>query len=255
MQPTDRFTALFGRSVALAQVRRAAFVDGMRSFTPALIATAPWALVTGVATVRMLLHLGRALAMTSFVFAGSAQLAALPLITAGAPVWVILLTATIVNLRFVIFSAGLQPYFRHLSLGRRLLLGYLISDFGYLLALRRWGSAVQRKPASTEQIWFFFGMSFANWVTWQTMSIIGILMADRIPPSWGMEFIGVLALITLVVPSLTDAPSIVGVLVAAAVAVFARGLPLKLSVLAAVLAGVAAAIGTEVARERRGRSS
>jgi predicted branched-subunit amino acid permease len=84
------------------------------------------------------------------------------------------------------------------------------------------------------------------------MSMVGILMADRIPPSWGLEFVGVLALVTLVVPSLTDVPSVVGVVVAAAVAVLARGLPLKLSVLVAVLAGVAAAIGTEVARERRG---
>ena len=250
MQPTDRLTALFGRSAPLAQVRRAAFMDGVRSFTPALIATAAWGLVTGVATMRTLLHLGQALAMTGFVFAGSAQLAALPLIAADAPVWVILLTATIVNLRFVIFSAGLQSYFRHLSLARRLLLGYLTSDLGYLLALRRWGGA-QGAPASTEQVWFFLGISFANWVTWQTMSVAGILMAGQIPPSWGMEFIGVLALITLVVPSLTDVPSIVGVLVAACLAVFARGLPLKLSVLVAVLAGVAAAIGTELAREHQ----
>jgi predicted branched-subunit amino acid permease len=254
MQATDRFTALFGRSAPLAQVRRAAFMEGVRAFTPALIATAAWALVTGVATVRTLLHLGQALAMTGFVFAGSAQLAALPLIAAAAPVWVILLTAAIVNLRFVIFSAGLQSYFRHLSLGRRLLLGYLTSDLGYLLALRRWGGG-HSGPATTEQVWFFLGISFANWATWQSMSVVGILMANRIPTSWGMEFVGVLALITLVVPSMTDVPSIVGVLVAASVAVFAHALPLKLSVLVAVLVGVAAAIGTEVARERREKRS
>ena len=248
---SDKLTALFGRPAALAQVRRAAFVDGMRSFTPALIATAAWALVTGVATVRTLLHLGQALAMSGFVYAGSAQLASLPLISTGAPVWVILLTATVVNLRFVIFSAGLQSYFRHLSVGRRLLLGYLTGDVGYLLALRRWGSGTQGAPATTEQIWFYLGLSFANWVTWQTMSLVGILMAHRIPTTWGMEFIGVLALITLVVPSLTDAPSIVGVLVAATVAVVAHAMPLKLSVLVAVVAGVAAAVATELARERR----
>jgi predicted branched-subunit amino acid permease len=250
---TDRLTALFGRSAALAQVRRAAFVDGVRSFMPALIATMAWALVTGVATVRTGLPVGPALAMSAFVYAGSAQLASLPLMAAGAPIWVILLTATIVNLRFVIFSAGLQSYFRHLSLTRRLVLGYLTSDFGYLLVIRRWGGSPQASTATTEQIWFFLGLMLANWATWQAMSVVGILMADRIPPGWGMDFIGVLALITLVVPSLTDAPSIVGAVVASAVALLAAGLPLKLSVLAAVLVGVAAAIATEVARERSGR--
>ena len=250
MLNSDRITALFGRAPVLAQARRRAFSDGVRSYAPALIATGAWAMVTGVATVRAGLHMGPALAMSVFVYAGSAQLASLPLIAAGAPVWVILLTATVVNLRFVIFSAGLQPYFRHLSLGRRLVLGYLTSDLGYLLALRRWGGRDHAHPASTEQIWFFLGMAVANWAVWQSMSALGILLAGRIPPNWGMDFIGVLALITLVAPSLTDAPSVVGVLVAALVGVLAHGMPLKLSVLAAVLAGVAAAMGTELARER-----
>jgi len=62
----------------------------------------------------------------------------------------------------------------------------------------------------------------------------------------------VLALITLVVPTMDDAPAIVGVAVASVVAVLAHGLPLKLSVLAGVLAGVSAAIITELARERPG---
>jgi len=233
-------------------VRRAAFVDGMRAFTPALIATAAWAMVTGVATVRMGLDVGPALAMTAFVYAASAQLASLPLIAAGAPVWVVLLTATIVNLRFVIFSAGLQSYFRHLSVPRRLVLGYLTSDFGYLLALRRWGTGAQATAASPEKTWFFLGLAVANWATWQPLSVVGILLADRIPPNWGMDFLGILALIALVAPSLTDVPSIVGVLIASFVALIAQGLPLKLSVLAAVLAGVAAAITTEVGSEHGG---
>jgi predicted branched-subunit amino acid permease len=243
-------TALFGRPAALARARQTAFADGMRSFTPALIATAAWAMVTSVATVRMGLQVGPALAMSAFVYAGSAQLASLPLMAAAAPLWLILLTATIVNLRFVIFAVGLQPYFRHLSLTRRLVLGYLTGDVVYLLAIRRWGGA-QAGPASTEQVWFFLGLAMANWLTWQSMSVLGILMADRIPVAWGMDFIGVLALITLVAPSLTDIPTIAGVLVASSVAVLAHGLPMKLSVLVAVLAGVAAAMFTEMARERR----
>ena len=247
---SDRFTRLFGRPAALARVRRAAFFEGVRAYSPALIATAAWALVTGVATVRIGLNLGPALAMSALVYAASAQLAALPLIAAGAPVWVILLTASVVNLRFVIFSAGLYPYFRHLSLARRLTLGYLTSDVGYLLVSRRW--SIPEAADRTQRIWFFFGLAAANWLAWQSMSLLGILIADRVPATWGMEFVGVLALITLVVPVLTDAPSIVGVLVASVVAVLANGLPLKLSVLAAVLAGVAAAIITELARERSG---
>ena len=49
--------------------------------------------------------------MSLLVYAGSAQLAALPLIVAGAPLWVIVATGLITNLRFVIYSAALRPYF------------------------------------------------------------------------------------------------------------------------------------------------
>ena len=55
--------------------------------------------------------------MTLLVFSGTVQLASLPLIAADAPLWVVMLTAVVVNLRFMIFSAGLHPFFRRFSIG------------------------------------------------------------------------------------------------------------------------------------------
>jgi predicted MFS family arabinose efflux permease len=109
--------ALFGTPAAPGAVRREAWLRGLRVVAPALVATGRWGLVTGVAMVKIGLTQSQALGMSLLVFAGSAQLAALPLIAADAPIWVVLLTATVVNLRFVIFSAGLYPYFRALHAG------------------------------------------------------------------------------------------------------------------------------------------
>lgn len=247
--------SFLGCRTALAQARRAAFVEGMRAFAPAVIATGAWGLVTGVAMVRSGLHVVPALVMSVLVFAGSAQLAALPLMAAAAPVWLVLLAATIVNLRFVIFSAGLQPHLRHLSLGRRLFLGYITGDVPYLLVIRRWIGVAANTEQRSERVWFFLGLSFGNALAWHSMSILGILLAYRIPDAWGMEFVGVLALITLVEPVLVNRPAVIGVLVAAVTSVAARHLPLKLSVLVAVVAGVAAAAAAEILQERRARVS
>ena len=63
--------------------------------------------------------------MTLLVYAGSSQLAALPLLVAGAPFWVILATGFCVNLRFVVFSLHLRPYLLYMPRWRRLLHGYL----------------------------------------------------------------------------------------------------------------------------------
>ena len=49
--------------------------------------------MTGVAMVQSGMSTVEALAMTLLVFAGSSQLAAIPLIAASAPVWVILATS------------------------------------------------------------------------------------------------------------------------------------------------------------------
>jgi predicted branched-subunit amino acid permease len=250
------FGPLFGSPGALAASRRQAFADGLRDYSPAMIATGAWSVVTAVTTVKMGLDIPHALAMNILVYAASAQLAALPLIVGGAPAWLILLTATIVNLRFVIFSAGLHPFFKEHRLSRRLVLGYLTSDLGYLLAIRRWtagGNTEEGRTADqglTERTWYYLGLGAGNWLTWVSMAVLGTLLADRVPAAWGLDFVGVLALTAVVMPSIADKPSVVGAIVAGAVSVLARAMPLKLAVLAAVVAGVAAAIATEQVSSR-----
>ena len=246
---------LFGAPPALADARREAFVAGLRAVLPALVATGTWGLVTGVAMVKVGLSQLEALGMTLLVFAGSAQLAALPLIAADAPVWVVLLTATVVNLRFVIFSAGLYPFFRHYTLGRRLLLGYVTSDVGFAISLQRWTAERAAGPdpdplAGTRRVWFFLGIAAGNWLSWQTMSILGIFLAGQVPGAWGLEYAAILALIALTVPMVNGLPNVVGALVAGTVAVVGAGLPLKLGLVVAVIVGISAAMATELAQER-----
>jgi predicted branched-subunit amino acid permease len=260
-------TKVFGTRPELAAERRESFNAGLRAVLPATVATGTWGLVTGVAMVKIGMSQLEALGMTLLVFAGSAQLAALPLIAADAPIWVVLLTATVVNLRFVIFSAGLYPYFARYTLGRRLLLGYVTSDVGFAISLQRWTAAHARgeqergkgsadgdggedELAPTRRVWFFLGIAFGNWFSWQTMSILGIFLAGQVPGAWGLEFAAILALIALTVPMLNSKPGVVGALVAAVVAVAAAGLPLKLGLVVAVIAGISAALAVDIALER-----
>jgi hypothetical protein len=53
------------------------------------------------------------LAGAAAVFAGAANCAALTLLTAGAGAWTVLATVALVNARFVVYSASLEPRFRH----------------------------------------------------------------------------------------------------------------------------------------------
>lgn len=247
---------LFGTRAPLAHQRRAAFIEGVQAVLPALIATSAWALVTGVAMVRSGLTEWQALGMSLLVYAGSAQLAALPLIAADAPIWVVILTALILNLRFVIFSAALHPHLGRLPLKKRLVLGFLTTDFGSAICIThwtRWQEQGHSQPGDTRQLWFFAGVAAVSWLTWQTSSIVGLLAGSLVPLDWGLDFLPFVALTALMVPMVLGHPALVGVLVASVVALLGAHWPLRLGLLAAVLTGVAAAMLTEALRERAKR--
>jgi len=244
---------LFGGVPHVAQARRAAWLHGLRVVAPALIALAAWGLVTGVATVKSGLTQWQAVGMSLLMFAGSAQLASLPLIAAGAPIWVVLLTTAVVNLRFVIFTAGLHPYFRHLPVGRRMLLGYVTGDVSFALSVSRWTAQPLPDQGSRERTWFYLGICSGTWVVWQVSSFAGIFLGGGIPGTWGLDFVAILALVALVLPMIAGAPTIAGALVAGVVAVLAAGAPLKLGLVVAVLAGISVAVTADILLERLGR--
>jgi predicted branched-subunit amino acid permease len=240
----------FGRHAAQARVRRAAFIDGLWTAAPSLIATGIWGIVTGVAMVNSGLSPIQAVAMSLLVFAGSAQLAALPLIAADVPIWVVLLTATVINLRFVIFSAGLYPHLKHLPLKRRMLLGYVTADFGFAVSMARWVKVPPQERGAPQHLWFLVGVTASTWLVWQATSIAGVVAGAQIPTAWGLDYATVVALIALTLPMISGHPALVGAATAAVVAVLCAAFPLRLGLVVAVIAGITAAMAADIALER-----
>lgn len=227
-----------------AFVQHIEYRRGAREMAAPVLGMAAWGLVTGVAMVKSGLTVAQALAMTLFVFAGSAQLASLPLIAAGAPLWVLLLTAFCVNLRFVIFSAQWQPYFGHLPLRQRLLMMYVAGDVTYVNFLRRYPEA-RTQPGQIEYYW---GAVHVNWLGWQSASVLGVLAADAVPTHWGLGFAGVLALLGLAYSLMNERVLLWVALVAGAVSIASYHLPLRLNIVCAI--AVAGALGWWLDRRR-----
>ena len=228
-----------------SQQQQSAWRGGLKTMSRSALSIFSWALVTGLAMGKSSLSTEQALAMSLFVFAGSAQLAALPLIGAGFSVFTILITALIVNLRFVIFSIGVQAHFSHLPAWRRAILGYFTADFGYLMYTSRFGEVqteAERKNDSYYRTYFMYGLATGNWGIWQAGSILGILGASQIPDEWGLEFAGTLALIAVIVPMLDHRAARWAAVVAAMVAILTYSLPLKLNLTAAILAAIVVGI-------------
>jgi predicted branched-subunit amino acid permease len=211
------------------------------------IGIAAWGLITGVAMGKSGLPLPLMVFMSLVVFAGSAQLAVLPLMATGAPVWVVWATALCVNLRFVIFSAQWRPYLVDYPLWTRLRVAYFTADLNYVLFMRRFP---EPRPAP-EQLPYFWGGVALNWASWQVPSLIGIFLADAVPVHWGIGFAGTLALLGVGLSLVSDRYTAVAGLVAGCAAVAAYALPLKLNILVAIAAAVAMGVLMDHAAPRK----
>ena len=222
--------------VLQALARHPEFKRGAKDMLGITLGISAWGLVTGVAMVKSGLGVGLSLLMSFVVFAGSSQLASLPLIASGAPLWVLWATAFCVNLRFVIFSAQWRLYFAPLPRVQRLVLGYFAADLNYVAFLKRFPDL---KPDPEQQLPYFWGGVAINWFAWQIPAVIGIVLADRIPTNWGLGFAGVLALLGLSYSLLKDRNTWVSAAVAGCAAVAAYALPLRLNILVAIAAAVA----------------
>ena len=227
---------------------KTAFKEAMRSSAPAMPGIFAWGVVAGMAMMQSGLTLWQALGMTLVVFAGSAQLAALPLMAANAPAMVVFLTGLVVNLRFVIFAASMGPHFAHLPWHRRLWYGYLNNDImmGFFPAAF---SHPYAGPAQRQ------GRLLRRHLLYELAGLAERLGAGhpgpgQVPAAWGVGFAGTLALLAVMIPLVANAAALVAVVVAGAVAVAAYSLPYKLGLLLALVAGMVAATLVDLLKTR-----
>jgi predicted branched-subunit amino acid permease len=82
---------------------------------------------------------------------------------------------------------------------------------------------------------------------WQSTSLLGILASSQVPLSWGLGFAGTLSMLGLAYALLVDKAAWVAAIVSGTAAIAAFALPLKLNILVAIAAAVAAGLLLEQA--------
>jgi 4-azaleucine resistance transporter AzlC len=227
---------------------RAEFWAGVRDTLPLLTSDLPFGMLYGALALTALPPLP-SLAMSSIVFAGSAQLLAAQLFASATPGFIIILTTLVVNLRHFLYGASFAPHLRHLPTGWKWLIAYLLTDEAYAIAITRYNrsQAGSQGAAGTNAHWYTLGTGLTLWISWQISTAAGILLISRleIPEAWGLDFVLPLTFIALLVPLLSEKASWMAALAAGVMAIVLAALPLKLGLIAATLIGVLAGVGAE----------
>jgi len=223
------------------------FLAGSRAVVPVLLGTIPFGFVAGVAAVSAGMTPVQGIALSVLSFSGIAQLIASQLIAVDSPVIVTVAAAAVVSLRFLMYSAAMAPHLAHLDRRWKMLLSYVMTDQSFALAIRHYsepGDASRRH-------WHFLGSAATLYVTWQAAVIAGVVAGAQVPASWSLDFAVVLSFIALLVPAVRTRADLGAAIVAAAVALWAAGLPYRLSLVVASIAGIATGLALEARHARR----
>jgi len=227
--------------------RTQAFVLGLRSVMPLLVGVGPFGVIYGVVALQSGIPPLAAMAMSSIVFAGSAQLLLAQLVGAGAPLLLTAGAVGLVNLRHALYSASVAPILAHLPRRWKILLAYLLTDEAYAAAIPHLlGGNATRSP---DAHWILFGSGLGLWAGWQVSTLAGVLIGTQLPANLGLDFALPLTFIAIVVPMINSRVLLAAAAAAGGMAVALAALPYKLGLFIAALAGLV--VGAALTRKAK----
>ncbi len=228
------------------------FLAGCRDEAPLQLGVIPFGMLYGIGALAVGMPVWLAQLTSMLVFAGAAQLVIVQMLGAAAGALPIGLTAVLLNLRHMLYSASVAEHVRHLPRRWRVLLAYLLTDEAYAVAILRY--ARPAGPGPDLRHWYFLGCGLTLWSCWQLSTALGIAFGARIPPEWDIDFavpLTFIALLTLLVKERAgQAAALVAALAVLALAALPYRLGLVLSIVLGLVAGAAVARRGEGGNER-----
>ncbi|XZG70057.1 AzlC family ABC transporter permease [Chitinibacteraceae bacterium HSL-7] len=220
--------------------RSRAMWQGSVMLLPLMLGVMPFGLIFGALALASGLSPLQTMGMSIIVFAGSAQFIAVSLIAAGVNLPVLWATTLVINLRHVLYSASVQPYLQNWPAPWRWLAAFVLTDELFAVFdryLRTYGDSVEAR-------WVLLGMGITMYGTWLASTLVGVLLGQQVPDltGWGLEFAMVATFGAIVAIQLHERPMVVAALAAALTTLVCRGMPYKLDLIVATLAGIAAGV-------------
>lgn len=225
------------------------FLAGCRDEAPLQLGVIPFGMLYGIGALAVGMPVWLAQLTSMLVFAGAAQLVIVQMLGAAAGALPIGLTAVLLNLRHMLYSASVAEHVRHLPRRWRVLLAYLLTDEAYAVAILRYARPVG--PGPDLRHWYFLGCGLTLWGCWQLSTALGIAFGARIPPEWDIDFAVPLTFIALLTLLVKERAGQAAALVAALAVLALAALPYRLGLVLAIVLGLLA--GAAVARRGEAR--
>ena len=137
-----------------------------------------------------------AMAMSTIVFAGAAQFAAVGYVASGLAWPVIALLTFLLNARHLLYSAALAPWLAHVPRSRRAVMAHLLTDEAFALSIGHF-----RRVGRTDERGYWIAAIASTFIPWNLATLAGVLVGGSIPEPtrFGIDIIFPAAMIGLAV--------------------------------------------------------
>jgi 4-azaleucine resistance transporter AzlC len=198
--------------LSIPESRRRLIVDGVGMSVSAI----GFGLVYGLSCRAAGLSPLEAGAMSTFVFAGASQFAAVGYVAGGFPWLGILLLTSFINARHFLYSAALAPYVTDRPRLVRAAMAHLLTDESFALSIAHF-----RRIGRADMFGYWWAAIVVVFIPWNLATIAGVLIGGGIPDPrvFGLDVIFPAAMAGLAVGLVTGRRELVAALAGAVVGV------------------------------------
>lgn len=159
------------------------WITGIKRSIPIVLGYAPIGVAFGMLAKQQGLSTFEIFLMSFMVYAGASQFIATAMMTTGVDPASIIFTVFLVNLRHMLMSASLSPYFKKVPSFIQAIISFGLTDETYALDVT---CVKDRMPLAS----FFVGLHTVCHIAWVISTVAGSLLGNLIPDParWGMDY-------------------------------------------------------------------
>jgi 4-azaleucine resistance transporter AzlC len=160
------------------------FLQGIKDCVPTLLGYLSIGFAAGVVGHTSGLSVLEITLMSILIYAGSAQFIIAGMVAAHGSIAAIVFTVFIVNLRHLLLSAALSPYFRHLTTLKTMMIGSLLTDETFGVSINK-----ASNQTSLSEKWMN-GLNVTAYLNWIFATMAGAFFGQWItnPEKFGLDF-------------------------------------------------------------------
>ena len=210
------------------------FKKGTLDIAPHLLSVIPFGIIFGAIGIELGFDPYLIYGTSLIIFGGASQIVFIQLLSGGASSLIAITSVGVINSRHLLYGAVLSEYLEKLSLIKKLIFSYFITDQGFAV------SNVYLKENKTQKFNYYhiIGTGITLWFSWQFSTMLGIIIGSFIPEELGLKFAIPLTFIAIIVQDLRKIDHVLVMLISGISAVILYNIPFKSYIIVSPLIGL-----------------